>query len=502
MRLPSALVGGVLSACLVYACVGDDLSSGSDAGSEASAPNNDASSEPADGGQLDVSSAPADASSDADGSIPDGGADATLVCTSDAGCAPDGGALDEPVQVTTGSLFGCVLLRNGDVHCVGSGAKGSVGVGPLPDCAGACSASFRKVATGMQTISAGVQTACGVHLDGSVRCWGDNLYGQLAQPVTTTTSPAPIIVALPRKAVQVVAGSHHVCALIEGATPTAARDIYCWGERRYGRFGDGAPGASGDVLPPTQVSTGAFAPASIVMAASNSLDEHVCALDTMGTGTLCWGANVASQIRTAAEGGGAGCGDTPNYACEPTPYGRAAAEALSEVIATGEATCELRKISGKVFCRGADTGVLGFCSGTSPNALTEVPTIPAMKHIDGDGNTVCGITTNDEVYCWGQNTWGNVGNGARTELTGGCVSHAAPPNKVMMGGAPLTVKVISTSVFGTLALGTNGRIYGWGRNALGMLGREPTSDQDICPAATSETSTTCLPSPVELSRNW
>ena len=88
--------------------------------------------------------------------------------------------------------------------------------------------------------------------DQSVRCWGDNVYGQTVVP----SDLGPV------RSLSV--GSQHVCAApVEG-------DIRCWGDNTYSQLN--VPVGLGNVL---QVKSGGF---------------HSCAMD--GTNLICWGRAV------------------------------------------------------------------------------------------------------------------------------------------------------------------------------------------------------------------
>src|SRR5207244_12031692 len=69
--------------------------------------------------------------------------------------------------------------------------------------------------------------------DGSVCCWGSNVVGQLGDG-TTQTSATPVRVPGISTATNVTASWwHHTCALLADAS------IRCWGENTWGQLGDG-----------------------------------------------------------------------------------------------------------------------------------------------------------------------------------------------------------------------------------------------------------------------
>jgi alpha-tubulin suppressor-like RCC1 family protein len=110
------------------------------------------------------------------------------------------------VAISAGASHTCALLGDGSVMCWGSNQKGQLGSGnstgpstcisgpaatPIP-----CATTPVRVLglTGVTAISAGGVHTCAVVADGSVRCWGYNVFGQLGDG-TVADSAAPVAVA-------------------------------------------------------------------------------------------------------------------------------------------------------------------------------------------------------------------------------------------------------------------------------------------------------------------
>ncbi|MBL8954612.1 MAG: DUF4215 domain-containing protein, partial [Myxococcaceae bacterium] len=122
----------------------------------------------------------------------------------------------------------CALMMTGEVLCWGGNSRGMLGDGTTT---GRVTASPAAVgAIPVTAITAGQDFYCTLHDDGSVRCWGDNTSGQLAQAASTTPVSTPVLVAGLPAATQLVAGEDHVCALTMGGT------VYCWGEGGSGQL--------------------------------------------------------------------------------------------------------------------------------------------------------------------------------------------------------------------------------------------------------------------------
>jgi len=138
-------------------------------------------------------------------------------------------------------------------------------------------------------IATGGQYTCAI-VSGGVKCWGKNDYGQLGLGNLTDVgmSPEQMGDALPfvslgagQTATAVVAGGSHTCALLTGG-------VKCWGQNLYGQLGlgtstyvGGAPGQMGDALPFIDFGAGQTVHALVAGAA------YTCALLTGGV--KCFG---------------------------------------------------------------------------------------------------------------------------------------------------------------------------------------------------------------------
>lgn len=170
--------------------------------------------------------------------------------------------------VTTGGEHSCAIVSGGRVKCWGYNASGQLGVGSAenladePDELGDA-LPFVEVGSGRSVvqIGAGENFTCARLDDGSVKCWGDNTYGQLGLGDGRPRGilPGEMGDALPavalgsnRRATALSVGYRHACALLDD------QSIKCWGNNHRGQLGLGAvtserfgdqPGEMGDALP-------------------------------------------------------------------------------------------------------------------------------------------------------------------------------------------------------------------------------------------------------------
>ena len=76
----------------------------------------------------------------------------------------------------------------------------------------------------------------------------------------------------------------------------------------------------------------------------------------------------------------------------------------------------------------------------------------------------CALHLNGAAYCWGGNEWGQIGNGTVTGNLEQAITSPAP----VVGG--LTFSSLSVGGFDACGLATDEQLYCWGNNSFGALG--------------------------------
>ena len=146
---------------------------------------------------------------------------------------PVGGPSGSVRDVTAGGLHTCALLVDGTVKCWGSNDYGQVGDGKFPSATSDVMTPSTVVGIGNATaVTAGAVHSCALLSTREVMCWGSNVRGQLGDG-TTDHAGIPVAVTGIDHASAVVAGGDHTCALLADAT------IACWGLNSTSQMGDG-----------------------------------------------------------------------------------------------------------------------------------------------------------------------------------------------------------------------------------------------------------------------
>ncbi len=412
-----------------------------------------------------------------------------------------------PLSITDISCgwYHTCYIKDGLGYCFGDNAYGELGDGSTKG-----GPLIRKVQllTNLTQIGASKEYTCAVS-QGVPYCWGRNEYGKLGNAMVDKKQyPLSLIppnlipfghqtfAPLPQRVLQepskelrnikeIATGSWHACARDD-------RNVYCWGQNFYGALGIGkdpkdfinlkafdiAQDSSllqslfwARALPINQLSP--FLALSIAAGSS----DHTCII-TPQHQVRCWGWNSAEGI--------SGINDTKTpYFTKPssivvTKDGTPLQNVIK--IATGSRhTCALTK-EHNLFCWGANAnGELGDGSYTSK------PYAVRVKKEDGSllkdiydlfsdrGSHTCAIDFQGKLYCWGDNSHGELGIG-KIPLNSPYAKEVPLPEPALFGSAggggvsPFEPYITPHKGEHTCVVTVNDHIYCWGDNQFGQLG--------------------------------
>lgn len=355
--------------------------------------------------------------------------------------------LSSIVAIGTGYYFSCALSASGAAFCWGANSQGELGDGSLTP-----STTPVEVSGDLAFIRlfVGDDRACGQTEDGTTYCWGANFNGQLGAGVSVgsfSTVPVP------------VAGGHTFTDLSMGLRSTCgmAEDglAYCSGQNSFGQLGVDLPVGEHAYTPLPVVNS-----ATLNLVTVNNGFVTTCGLDGSGA-VYCWG----------RDGGNFGNGPgTPIIYPTPTPAASGMTFATVEV--GSQHACALDQ-SGSAYCWGVRNynGEQGIGSTTAAFSPTAVLGGHTFIQIDTDDTnrswkSVCGVTPSYEAWCWGHNSFGNLG-GPSTETCMGTYDCSTTPIPVSGG-----IKFASVSVGADHACGLalDASVWCWGSNEHGELG--------------------------------
>ncbi len=370
-------------------------------------------------------------------------------------------------MITAGYSHTCALTKTSLVYCWGDNSLYELGDGTFDDRFGATNVIDNATSlplTGIQSISAYFFHTCALRKTGSVVCWGNNDDGQLATGDTVDRSKAvPALTAagvMLSNITKVSAGSDHTCAI------TKAKSIICWGANSVGQLGDGTGNIADLVYATGVVVLQGGAPLTNIQHLESSADR-TCAVDKSGA-LYCWGENGFGQLSdgTFVDKNVA----TPSLFLQSTPL-----SGINDGTNGGQHSCALIK-TGTVMCwgRGADgqlgDGATDQRTGAVVAKMADSSALTGVTNLAAGGFHTCVTTKSGQAYCWGTNTYGQLGDGTTDQRLGATLA------ELLNGDPLLNVTAIVAGYNHTCTLNKTGSVLCWGDNQYGQLG-DGTTDQ-------------------------
>lgn len=314
--------------------------------------------------------------------------------------------------ITAGLGHTCMSDETGRVLCWGLNSSGQVGDGTFTN---KLIPVYVKYLTGVVDLTAGSLHNCALTKDGKIWCWGDNSYGQLGNG-SSDNSNIPIMVKdLSGKVTHLTGGEFFTCAQLE------SKEVFCWGKNDVGQLNGGTsknsltPGKANLNKVQTNISGGQ---ATLL---GESYGDVAQWNDMEGIEVIDLALSMSISANRFAPGGCA-------------------------VTSDGVVECW----SSDLMSTGIDKAPLALLVGTG------------MDH-------GCAIDIDFSVFCWGENSYGELGNGTLVS------NSQAKIVSDLSGVSALGVGAHHSCVL----LGDGSGAKCWGSNNYGQLGNNSTTDSSI-----------------------
>ena len=362
--------------------------------------------------------------------------------------------LEAATAIAAGAADSCAITSGGDLQCWGNNDVGQLGIGTFTDAH--VPTQVASLNTGVQQVGLGEDFGCALANTPtpSVVCWGDaGGYGQLGNGSFSQQNPFPSLVfglqtplaGGPGGPSQIAVGGHHACVVL-----TSAR-VECWGKNLTGALGDGS-------------TLNRAIPTSVIGLPG---PPHTAAEVISGTATSC---AVTATLGASCWGQMVGDGSPlPTVHTSATPVSLPAG-AVSQ-IAAGYGGCAILHgggLSVSLRCWGNNTwGEIG--DGTTTNRLKPVKVqglSGSIQSVTSGASHVCALVHNGGAWCWGNNTWGQIGDGTTTNRS----------TPVVVSGLPSSLAQIVAADDHTCALLLTQTVKCWGLNSKGQLGDGTTNN--------------------------
>lgn len=347
----------------------------------------------------------------------------------------------------------------GSLWAWGYSDKGQMGDGTVIN-----SVTPVKIGDNFSAVSAGVGHTLGLKSDGTLWAWGDNTYGQLGDG-TTTSSDIPEQIDIGNSYSAISAGYNFSLGLRTNG------DLYAWGNNQVNQLGDGT---SNDSYIPRYIGSG--------FSAISAGATHALALKNVGT-LWAWGADVYGQL-------GDGCYEDLNSGSPVCALRSTTNSSVPEQIDVGNTYTAIAagyqyslaiQNDGTLWAWGNNTwGDLGSTTDSTkdcysgskhrcfPSQIGDATysAISASKY-SILGNyfyySSLGLKSDGSVWSWGDNTFGQLGNGT--------LSTGYSPSQIDKGFKAIAMGEGDHA----LAIKDDDSLWAWGSNLCGELGDGTTN---------------------------
>lgn len=331
------------------------------------------------------------------------------------------------------------------------------------------SAGAALLLQGVKQVSVGGSHACALLADGNVACWGNNASGQVGQPLDdlppSAEAPGGIVVVVPFPTIVpgLTAPGISVTAIAVGASHSCARrsdaQVWCWGSNSANQLGRNSVGSS----TPGPVLANDDSPLAAVNAIAAGA-EHSCAIVGANNTLFCWGSNVRGQL------GNGNTNPRTRAAAVLSAPGGPVFTGVSTVAAGMASNCALLVtglFTGEVRCWGGNLGgELG--SGDLNPYLTprKITSFQAFGSLSlGAGHACAALFSGG--YCWGDNSTGQLGQGAA----------GSPVLNPAAVATTLAFQSVTSGYLHNCAVRSDATVACWGANSVGQLGDGTTDDR-------------------------
>ena len=375
----------------------------------------------------------------------------------------------------------CGITADGKGWCWGNDASDQLGNGNATvDVTSPSSLSLGSISSSKEflAISVGFENACAIFADRKLACWGSDADEQAGDGAGTTTVDAPKYVTTTSisgesRFASVAVGTNHACAI------TVEGDLYCFGADNMGQSGNGGNSLDADVNAPSavdfsNVATGAG------FAKLDTATAYACGLSPRGR-LYCWGKFNDGRLGLGTQSADF---DKPNLI---SPVAFSGTKAIVDFSLGDSHACAITA-EGKPYCWGLDSsGQLGDSVAATtqwspvPVDISALSSEAPFVKISSGGQHTCGLLASGKIYCWGDDQYGQLGNGAGT--TADQFTPSAVDVSALSSEAKFTT--VASGATHTCASNAAGKAWCWGNDVAGQVGAGTASGTYDSPEALS-----------------
>ena len=387
--------------------------------------------------------------------------------------------------ISAGGNQSLIEESDGLVASVGVNNDGELGNGTTTSSASPVTVTS---AVDPSAIIAGGYTSYLLEPNGTLNAFGANNDGQLGNN-TTVSSDVAIPSLWNETPGQVSASWLHSLVL------TSAGNVEAFGGNANGQLGDGSTNTTGcacvDTPGEVEGVGGSGNLSNVVQVAAGGVWQGFSAALTSSGNVYTWGSNSNGQLghNQAEDGSG-----TTTDSSTPIEVQVSGGGNLGGIVAIAAGTDQILALtsSGTVYAWGGDYyGELGNGATTDLSYATPISGLSNVVSISAGRSVSGAVTAAGAVYVWGYN-----GDG---ELATGSTSPGSANTPQLVSSSYITEPVTSLSISSggqELALGADGKVWEWGDNTAGsftgLLGTGSSAAYDATPAYLSGITATSI----------
>lgn len=370
------------------------------------------------------------------------GGDSCVACEcGDDVCAGGSCSVGTPAtSLDAGDFHTCARLGT-QLHCWGENRRGQLGVGSSADFLATPQRVTFPFAGSVGEFATGQLSTCAI-VGSRLYCWGDNTNNVVGAGAALSRSPIQIAGTW-RGAEPLGIGRAHGCGT-SMADPPDGDSLFCWGNNTAGQLGNGSTSAS------------VFGPEVILPTVGDAIphagDAHTCV--RVGEDIRCAGSNDQGRLGYSTE---------PD--AESTTFETVLPGTRWKSLAVGsDFSCGVQ-VELTLWCWGRnESGQLGQPGGSAllPQQVGTEAVWDRVYAGVGHACAIRGVGGPGELWCWGDNEFGQVGNG----VVGGVGAVVDRPVRVGTG----LWRMAAPGEHHTCGIDESGAVHCWGQNAQGQLG--------------------------------
>lgn len=354
----------------------------------------------------------------------------------------------------------------------------------------------------IKDVSVGIAHTCAILSDDTVKCWGNNTYGQLGYSNTTAlTSPSASTVALGGGTpLKLYASAYKTCLVFSD------NRLKCWGRNTNGELGQDNTTNYGSNGTDTVASMGyvSVAGAQLTVQRVAGSENNTCVLATSSfvpgpSKVYCWGfgnsgtcgfgtipdTNYCGELGKATANADWGSGTNLMSALTAVNLGLTGSETVIDIAAGRKHICAIIaatsvSTAGTPICWGRNNiGQLGIDStiaiGDNETPTTRITSMTTATRLEMGTTISCAILTGSTAKCWGEGTYGQLlgssNVGGPTNYTTNIGDDGAPAMSALVAmelGTGLTVKKLAVGNISSCAILSNDFVKCWGAQYCGI----------------------------------